>query len=271
MSTRAPKPFGASPLPDISDSLSNGQIGWWLANEGAGAVKNIANPALFNGTAQAGVTRGVSDWGRELVGNGAANSYVDLGVAKLIDQATPFTFSWMERAGTSPLAYSGVATFLPISATQRWFLFRDDTDVNFRYMSCGLANTAMNQFLNAPTLASGVGITRHFILLGLKGMQGAPATNAYILIVDGVGISGAGTTSGGVPGSLTSNLNLLGWDGADSNYKGGYQNFRLWNRVLGSTELNRLILNPFAGASVRKVFAASSVVTGNHSSMFLAM
>lgn len=261
------KPFGTAPLIDIGDSLSSGQVGWWLANEGVGSqLTNIADRNRFRGTLQSGATRQTSTIGNNIAMSGTT-SYVDLGTAPLIAGTTPFTLHWLEYVGASPPTFASVATFMPSGNTQRFLLFHEDSDANYKNFSCGLGSAAAtNKFATVPTLASGVGLWRQWILIGNAGMNGS-TPSSFTIIVDGVYYGGA--ASGGGFSSQTSNLNYLGWDSADSQWKGAQDDFRLWNRVLSSKELDRLIANPYAGVRSRRVmFGSASLPLGN---MLLAM
>lgn len=263
------KPTGTAPLIDLGNSLSQGQIGWWLANEGAGIrLTNIANRNASSGTLQSGATWQNSVIGRNLAFDGTATSYVDLGTSPLLAGTTPFTLQWLEFVGTSPPTFAAVAGFLPSGNTQRFLIFHEDSNAFYTNFNCGLGSApSISLFAGAPTLASGVGIWRQWILTGTAGMNGVQ--NTFRLIVDAVD-KGTGT-AGGTLSSQTANLNVLGWDGADSKWKGALDNFRLWGRVLGNTEIDRLIRNPYDGvrsSAVRKAGVAGPA--GRHR-MLLAM
>ncbi len=245
------RPFDPQPLIDISDTLSRSQIGWWLANEQYGTrLVNIANSALFNGTLQAGATRGLGDVGPCINLSGAAASYVDLGTTALLAGTDPFTFQWLEYLSPTPPAFTAVATFMPSGNTQRFIILHEDSDIRYAQVSVGLGTTSQAaQWGGAtPTMASGVGIWRQWILTGTAGMSGSFGTMR--LYADGMSL-GLGSP-GSAFGALTANLNYLGWDGADSQMKGALSNCRLWNRVLTNPELDRLIANPYAGIKYRR-------------------
>lgn len=272
MSVSRKKPFSSLPLLDIRDSINIGQVGWWLANEGAGnRLANIANPNRFTGTLQAGATWSNHQTGRTVAFDGGANAYVDLGTASLIPSTTtPLTLSWIENPGTSPPAFAGLACFKAADAAQRWLLFREDSDVSYRYLSFGLGSAATaRKFSTAPTMASGVGVAKHFLLLIPDGMAGTTTTAAGpSLYVDGVRFT---TIAGSAISAQAANLNYLGWDGADAKWKGNLDNFRLWTRALSGAELNQLIADPSAGtARARTYFLPAPAAQPLHR-MFLAL
>lgn len=245
-----------APLP-LGDPLLAGQIGWWLAADGNGSrLTNSANANRFNGTLQAGATWSAGDTGRALAFDGTSTAYVDLGTTALLAQTDPFTLLWREYVGTNP-GFPAVATFLPTSAANRFLVFRNDSSANYQYLSCGLGSAAQAcRFAAAPTLASGVGIWRTFILIGRGGMSSTTTTNWDLYFKS----PGAGTVSAGActlagSGGLSaaaSNLNYLGWDGVDNQWNGRMENFRLWARAINGNEVNRLLADPYAGLRTRR-------------------
>lgn len=265
------KPLSAIPLLDVGDSLNRGQVGWWLANEGAGArVTNVANPNLYNGALQSGVTWAKQTAGNTLAFDGTATSYVDLGTAPLLASNTqPFTLSWIENVGASPPAFAALATFLPAGSAQRWLLLRDDSNANYQFLSWGMGGTAaVIRAATAPSLASSVGVVRHFLLYSPGGMASTTPSN-WFLFIDG---NGYPLSNGFGLGTQPANLNYFGWDGADSKWKGNLE-MRLWNRLLSNDELNRVLTNPYAGSrnhQFRSILAPTPV-TALFNRMFLAM
>ena len=247
MKAYLPSPIAPLPLLQRSDPILNGQIGWWMGNEGGGTkIYNLITNA-FNGTLQAGATRITGIFGRTIAFDGGATAYVDLGTIALLSNTQPFTYMWVETVGASPTTYPGAACFMPSGATQRFLILRSSDTANYAPLSVGKGSSTPTRFTGAPTLAASVARRQVWIVTGAAGMNSTTAAD-YQLYVDDV--SYAATTAGGAFSSQTGNFNYLGWDGADDKTKGNLDNCRLWTRVLKRSEIARLSVNPWAGIHV---------------------
>ncbi len=253
------------------DNLLDGQIGWWLERNAANSsVINLMNPGTFDGTLKAGVdwSEGAKSEGQVLQFDGGTNAYIDLGTDPLIHKDTPFTLMWIERADTSS-GYRGLFTFCPSGTTQRFIVFRNDSDTTYRYLTSTISNNGGSiRFAGAPTLASGAGIWRVWMLFGAAGMGSLSAVD-WSLAVDGASFA---ASTGNTISSFTGALNYIGWDSLDDKWLGALANVRLWGRVLSAGERARLLLDPFAGLDEDdQDFIPSTVAAFRRDRMFAAM
>lgn len=236
---------------DPGHRLNNGCVAWFAAPHAGRRVANIAqlnNVATLNSGVS--ILNGV--YGNTFRVDGGANGYLDLGSTNrfLPTNTTPFSVSWIESPETSPPATAGIATMFPGSGTQRWIMFRGNDVVidgsHYGNLSCGCGSTTgitLKTCFLGPTQASGVGISRVFVLVGYGGMAGI--VGSHLLYVDGQRYT---ATAGGAYSSVTTALNYFGWDGADNKYLGRLDNFRVWNRALEADDAEALCVDPFLGA-----------------------
>lgn len=234
------------------DSINDGQVAWWFGGEGAGTtIDNIANPALYSGAMQAGITWGADILGKTYLGNGGATSYVNCGTTDMIADANPFTIAWLETIPSTPGAgIYGAVCFFPNGGAQRFLVLRSDSSGVYGPITVGKGNTTnCPKWSTAPSLASGVGLTRLWIV---RGPALTNITNLQ-LFANGIDFSFNATGAGNNLGSQPGNFNYLGWDGADSKFPGSIHNVRLWARQLGLAECVRLNQDPFAGLYSRRV------------------
>lgn len=259
----------------LGDPLLKDQVGWWMANEGAGTKLNNLMGPLFQGALQSGVAWGKGAYGAALTMAGGANDYVDLGTDALLSNTDPFTLAWLERPETAT-GFLGVACFMPTGASQRFLVIRNDSSASYQYLTVGNGNAVANsiQFTTAPTLASGAGKWRLWILVGTAGMSSTTPGNFELYVRDGTGVTRHTPTAGNNLGAAASNFNYYGWDGLDSKWTGGLDSMRLWKRRLLGFDLNRVLSDPFAGQRSQSplVFGATnSAAGGGLHRMFAAM
>jgi hypothetical protein len=261
--------LSAYPPIDWADEMLVGQTDWWLANEGSGERwGNIVRPTGRNGVPQSGVLPIGDSIGRAWSFDGGATSSVELGTrAELRASGTaPFTLAWMEYVGQSPPTFAGLARFFPNGNTQCWLLFRDD-GASYGRLACSLGGAgSMVRFSSAPTLAAGVGVWRHCILQSVNGMNSTTLAD-WTLIQDGVSYT-ASASSGALSSQIVDDQRL-GWDGADSKWKGRLCNFRRWNRLLSAQEKQRLYSDPWAGLGRSALYGAAAA--NRYDRMFAAM
>lgn len=200
---------------------------------------------------------GETGWALDFDG---ANDYVDIGDdVRLLDVASPFTLSWWELVGSSPGTHQAIAGFFPTGASQRFLVFRS-SGAAYENLACGPGSSvAVPTFPTAPSMPSGVGIWRHWALVGHAGMASAVSAD-YSLYVDN--ISHVGIVDGGF-GSVAAPRNVIGWDGADPSWKGRLNNVSLHNRALSRNEISRLAADPKAFVRQRPRRVAYSIPAGN--------
>lgn len=232
----------ARPVVDYGDPVMAGQRNWWTFGEVYGSkVSDLLNP-LSQGAMQSGATRVYSyPTGHCLDFDAGANAYVDLG-ANFVQGGEPFTLHWLEWVASGVTNYPAIACFFPVGGSQRWLCFRS-RDASYDRLAMSLGSSTMLTFDTAPTVDASVEIWQQWILVGRAGINSVTAAD-WTLYVDGIAHSASG---GGSLGSQTSQLNYLGWDGADLKWKGRLANFRRWGRALGTRDIDRLVADPWAG------------------------
>lgn len=235
--------LSALPLLDLSCSLNRSQLCWlWGGDQGGTELRNIANPAR-NGTLLAGVSRDGSVVGRAPLFDGGANSYIDMG-ANLIQAGESCTISWIEQVAPTTPTYGGVCCFFPNGGSQRFLMFREGS--GYGRLAWRVGGGAMVVSSTVPTISSGVGLARHFVLRGRNGIESATPSD-WDVWVDGALYTQA---AGNNLTAQTAQLNYWGWDGADSKWLGWQTNQRLWNRALSDGEIDMLVKNAYAGIEV---------------------
>lgn len=263
------KPASSFPTLLAGDIINEGLVSWWFGGEGAGTrIANIINSGRFAGAMQAGYTWGVDGYGKTYLGNGGATSYVDCGTVGMLSDTSEFTLAWFETLATNPGAgiYGSLCLF-PAGASQRFLVLRSDSSAAYGAMTVGKGSTLnCARWAGAPSLASGVGKTRLWVMSGAS-ISGASFN--FSLQVDGINYGASEAGSGNNIGTQTSNLNYLGWDGAVSKFPGSIHNVRLWNRRLSLQESYRLYEDPFAGIAEKRLFKPGAVSTPLYR-MFLA-
>jgi len=261
-------------IPDPIDPINIAQVFWGMPGPG-GELFNIAQN-LYSAPLLAGASWAYSDRSLSAVRfDGGANGYIDLGTTALLGHTDPFSISWVENVRVAG-AYMGVMGFVPSGQTQRFLMFRDDTDTNYRYLTASLCNRTVPNvsiFAGAKPMSTRVGRSWHSVLTGLNGMSGG--FTSFRLYENYFGVLSS-TSAGTSLGSFTGTGNLIGWDGVDNKFQGDIGAPRIWRRALTFTEIQRLHLDPLAGllrvdSTLTDLLARESAPTGRYDRMLIAM
>lgn len=241
--TRKP-PRGATV--DWSHPLSQGLSGAFLLNEGGGlTVRNLARRA-------AGTFAGGTTWSRGPRGSvadfDATDDRIDLGSSTtLLTAGRPFTLAWWEQVKSGTGSF-GSRFRLPIAGNSESFAVLRSDQVGYRYLSWGRANTGTNRNVAsaaAGSLASSVGLWKHFAIVGFGGPETYPGPTGFAFYLNGVAETIDGNTT--IYGSLGSTIARIGYDGADNGANCLMDAVLIWNgRALRGAEVQRLYREPYA-------------------------
>ena len=274
MSTEAilrPSLLLGTPQPNWEDSILQNQIGWWVTPDGGtGKVRNLVKPTT-SALLQSGAGWTYGKYTPMMSFDGGANAYVDLGATALLASTDPFTLMWTERA-TNTGAYRGLFVFSPSGTAQKFIVLRDDTDVNYRYLTASICNVgACVRFATVPTLAAGVAVDRTYFLIGRGGM-GSTTLSQFDVWGQETIVTPYPASAGNPLGSFTGGQNYIGWDSVDNKWNGAIGNVRLWTRVLFLNEIKRLFVDGMAGVMrPRALFPSSAAPATRRDRMFAAM
>lgn len=237
------------PVVDWGDPICSQQRAWWLGNGSGSRLVNLISPSFGRGTLLSGASFALDQvggfGGRVLALDGTANSYIDMSSNDVIaDVDAPFSMQWLEYVASGYPAFPGVACFYPArnASGQRWLMFRSD-NASYNSLAFALGSSgSMRRAAGAPSLASSVGLWRQWLISSPSGLGNG--TNSWRVWCDGVEYA---VSAGSALSSQTSQLNYLGWDGADNTWLGRMANVRIWARSQGSGDAARLFANPWAG------------------------
>jgi hypothetical protein len=175
----------------------------------------------------------VIDGGQYALDLDGTNDYVDIGTRQYLSSGAPATVAWWERVTSSGLGY--YSRFRLATGARDMAVVRTD---NNQYKGISMFNVsagASKNFVNAPSVATSVGIWRHLALVMRAGPD-ATANADWSLVVDGVEYA---ATDGGT-GFIANSNNRIGWDGADDGSNCQIAEFAIYSRVLAVNEIRRL-------------------------------
>lgn len=242
-------PAGVLPSPNYLSKY--GIVGWWLLNEGGGTV--VKNVGRYGSTNNGSLTNNAT-WVRSPFGSAIlcdnTNSYFGLSTTTFLTAGAPFSVSWWEKITSSTAGRFPARFVLNMNGSSSKFIaLRSTSDATYTPLCFGLSpGSASSKSSTQPSTASGVGIWRHYVITGTD-----PSTNGYTtnsLYVNGVSYA----LSAGPAFGSAAIFNTVGWDGADHGSDAAFSDFRVYNRILTSQEVNDLYLFPFKAFSMPLVF-----------------
>jgi hypothetical protein len=185
------------------------------------------------------------------------NDYVNLNNVQYLTAGAPSAILWWERVTSSGVGY--YSRFILRTDARALGIIRTD---NVNYVGISLFNVSLGaskQFASAPSIASSVGIWRHFALQMLTG-PASTANGDYALWVDGVTYP---ASAGGVGSYSDQTLSRIGWDGADDGPICNLDDIRIYNRALSAKEIRTLYTRRGIAYEMAPRRRSSSAVTTN--------
>lgn len=226
--------------------LNRGLVAWWIAlpNQSRGVTwRDIAGRNHGTLTNMDPATDWIGPKGRP-GGYGAldldvSNDYVDLGSAVVLTSGQPFTIAWWERVTSAANAFPSRFS-LDVAGSASYFLCGRTNNAGYQHLFFGPAGSTVSRASGAPSLASSVGIWRHWILTGTNPLSTTAAD--FAVYVDGVAYA---TSTAGAAGSVSTNR--IGNEAALNPTDAALDDVRILNRAVSAAEARALYRETKAG------------------------
>jgi hypothetical protein len=166
----------------------------------------------------------------------SSNDFVLAGSNQLLFASQPFSIVWRERVA-STTTYP--ARFRLRSATNTFAVLRS-TDPGYASLAFAEWRGVNGLKADAPSVASSVGIWRHFALVGLAGPQSVTSSQ-YLVFCDGIQ---ATVTQSLAFSSFSGTNNQIGWDSLNFGANCQMSDIGIYNRALHPNEIRLLATRP---------------------------